>query len=104
MTEIRKNYLEYNEIMKKMIQIMNQFDPEGLIKLGAPDDEYHSEVEIIYSYLFGSGRPVTLDEFISFSYWVFNYRFSGNFKWKENPKVKLFCEEVYNMFIENIKV
>lgn len=93
-----------NEIILKMIELMVFHDPVGLIRMGAPEDEYDNEVEIIYSYLFGSGRSIELEELVSFCNWLFNYRFAGTkFRWVENPKIELFCVEVFDCFIESIK-
>lgn len=34
---------------EKIKRIVNDVDPKGLIKIGAPDDEYHGEVMMIFT-------------------------------------------------------
>ena len=84
---------------------MNSHDPERLIRVGAPLDEYDQEITMIYHHLFGSSRKIDLGELTSFCNWVFSYQFSSNsegFKWSQSDLVAAFAKEVYSTFIERV--
>ncbi len=48
--------------IKLIEEILIEQDPEGLIKMGAPDDEYSSEAELIYN------RIITENKYTVISY------------------------------------
>lgn len=40
------------ELKKKLLEIINEHDPQGLLKMGAPEDEYDSFLEFIWKKIF----------------------------------------------------
>lgn len=40
------------ELKKKLLEIINEHDPQGLLKMGAPEDEYSSLLEFVWKEIF----------------------------------------------------
>jgi hypothetical protein len=58
----------------KIEQILIKYDPVGLIKIGAPSDEYDSEAQLIFEY---TTKHFSLEKIQQIVYDVFVKQFSG---------------------------
>lgn len=61
-----------SQLFSEIVEIVNRKDPIGLLKIGAPQDEYHGEVEKI---IYCLRREKTLHDFRLAVWAIFVYRF-----------------------------
>jgi hypothetical protein len=47
--------------VEKVMAVLNEVDPEGLLKMGAPDDEYEGEARILLRRMVRYGQPLTAE-------------------------------------------
>jgi len=78
--------------ISSIISIINKYDPEGLISIGCPDDEYDIEAEAIYNIIKKKKSYVLWEEIHE----VFKYYFSSDLPEK-------LCKDMANEIIENLK-
>lgn len=70
------NHIEEPSLLNKIIKILNKEDPEGLIKMGAPPDEYLSEARCIYC---GLEKGMSAKKIQNLIHRTFKYWFSRTF-------------------------
>lgn len=97
------NLLAFNqEVISKIEDIIREDDPEGLIKMGAPPDEYHSEAEDVASAI---SIRTTKEEFrVKFSA-IFVVSFNGVIKnqARYDAMADKIYDEVWNLELQRLE-
>lgn len=64
-----------NILLEDIKKILIEYDPEGLLRIGAPGDEYDSEAEIIHRSLVCLNNKPSFNYVVELVEYVFHIRF-----------------------------
>jgi hypothetical protein len=48
---------EYREVLLRIREIIDRYDPEGLLAMGSPEDEYEPEAHDLVRFVLGTQEP-----------------------------------------------
>lgn len=84
----------YNTDFEVLTRLVNEWDPIGLIRGGAPEDEYDCLVTKILSKLYSGIESHNLEDFLKVE---LNEHFGYSVS-KSNKTLLIFCVKVYHWF------
>jgi len=89
-------------LLDKIVDILAKVDPQGLIRCGAPEDEYLSEAKTIFLRQSEWKTVDDLEKIVAeeFAWWFFLYDENENVKYLGSPEYKLIARQIWNARLE----
>ena len=81
-------------MLKKIKNIINEWDPIGLISIHAPDDEYLKEIQNIYNYIYENNN-IKIDELSLKIYSIFCESFGNEVFTADVKKCNKIAKKIY---------
>lgn len=94
--QVREEYEMEKVLLNKIRKILNKHDPMGLIRMGAPEDEYNPEVEEIMDV---ARKSHDVDEFIDYVHEIFINWFTETDAGPRDRYISL-SKDLYELFKE----